>query len=163
MTTKTIASVGLALILTATAANAEIVKVETAAGTIQVSSTIAPKMQAFVADVVARGFKGRINCYARGGHVHGSRHYSGNACDFAQRGWGKTVAVMYRVADLAAKYGLRDGCTFKDCGHIDDGRPLQRGSSVAALTDMPRERHKSKHAGRIQIASYAVPDRHSTQ
>lgn len=34
-------------------------------------------------------------------------------------------------------------------------------STVAALTDMPRARHRSKHAGRIQIASY--PDRHSTQ
>ncbi len=35
------------------------------------------------------------------------------------------------------------------------------GSSVAALTDMPRAKHKSKHAGRIQLAS--APDRHSTQ
>lgn len=34
---------------------------------------------------------------------------------------------------------------------------------MAVLTDMPRARHKSKHAGRIQVASYPATDRHSTQ
>jgi hypothetical protein len=29
---------------------------------------------------------------------------------------------MYHVGDLAAKWGLRDGCSFGDCGHIDDGK-----------------------------------------
>lgn len=148
MTTKTIASFVLALLLTAlaTGAQAELVKIETAAGPIQVSAAIAPRMQAFIADVVARGFKGHINCFARGGHVRGSRHYSGNACDFAQRGWGKTVAVMYHVADLAAKHGLRDGCTFGDCGHIDDGQQLARV--------------KLKQRSYVQHAAYAAPDRH---
>lgn len=88
---------------------------------ITVASSVADRFQAFIADVRARGFKGRIHCFATRGHVRNSLHYSGRACDFAQRGWGKTVAVMYRVADLAAKHGLRDGCTFRDCGHIDTG------------------------------------------
>jgi len=29
---------------------------------------------------------------------------------------------MYRVGDLTRKYGLRNGCSFSDCGHIDLGR-----------------------------------------
>lgn len=102
------------------------VTIPTAAGTVTVASSFAPKIKAFIADVVARGFKGQVHCYASGGHVAGSLHYRGEACDFAQRGWGKTVAPMYHVADLAARHGLRDGCTFRDCGHIDSGARLAR-------------------------------------
>lgn len=89
---------------------------------ITVAASIEAQMTGFITDVVARGFRGRIRCYATGGHVRRSNHYWGGACDFAQRGWGKTAPVMYRVADLAAKWGLRDGCTFRDCGHIDAPR-----------------------------------------
>lgn len=108
---------------------AEVITVPSAAGNITVSPAFAPKIQGFIADVVARGFTGRVHCHARGGHVRGSLHYSGDACDFAQRGWNKTVAVMYRVSDLATKWGLRDGCSFRDCGHIDSGARLARGKS----------------------------------
>lgn len=108
-----------------------LVTVATAAGiNITVAPSFAPKIQGFIADLVARGYRpSRIRCHARGGHVRGSFHYSGEACDFNQRGWGKTDGPMYRVADLAAKHGLRDGCTFRDCGHIDAGTRYARAST----------------------------------
>jgi hypothetical protein len=96
---------------------------ETAAGTIIIACRLADRMTGFIGDVVARGFKGRVKCFSTSAsHVPHSLHFIAEACDFAQRGWGKTVAPMYRVADLARKWGLRDGCTFRDCGHIDSGR-----------------------------------------
>jgi hypothetical protein len=96
--------------------------VSSAAGPITVAPSFAASIQGFIADVVARGFKGPVHCFSLSrSHVPGSLHFTGNACDFAQRGWGKTVALMYHVRDLALKWGLRDGCTFGDCGHIDSG------------------------------------------
>ena len=105
-----------------------LVTVATAAGIdITVSKTMAPKMQGFIADLLEIGYKPKqIHCFARGGHVRGSRHYSGNACDFDQRGWGKTAKMMYHVSVLAKLHGLRDGGSFRDWGHIDDGLPLSR-------------------------------------
>lgn len=104
------------------------VTVATAAGIdITISEKMAPKMQAFIADLMEIGYKPKqIHCFARGGHVRGSRHYSGNACDFDQRGWGKTAKMMYHVSVLAKLHGLRDGGSFRDWGHIDDGLPLSR-------------------------------------
>jgi len=115
---------------------AALVTVPTAAGIkITVSKTFAPKITAFIADLAERGYKPKsIHCHARGGHVHGSRHYSGNACDFDQTGWGKTAKPMYKVADLAKKHGLRDGGSFRDWGHIDDGKPLSRYASKRGRT-----------------------------
>ena len=102
--------------------------VNTAAGIqIQVAGDFAAKIEGFIADVVARGYHPhQIHCYASGGHVRGSLHYSGHACDFDQRGWGKTAAPMYHVADLCRKWGLRDGGEFRDWGHIDSGGHLSR-------------------------------------
>lgn len=109
-------------------AHARLVTVSTAAGIdITVSETFAPHIVAFIADLVATGYRPRqIRCYARYGHVHGSRHYSGNACDIDQRAYGKTAARMYHVTALAKQHGLRDGGAFRDWGHIDDGRQLTR-------------------------------------
>src|SRR5262245_45466360 len=105
-----------------------LVTVATAAGIdITVSKGMAPKMQAFIADLIEIGYKPKaIHCFARHGHVRGSRHYSGNACDFDQRGWGKTAKMMDHVSVLAKLHGLRDGGSFRDWGHIDDGQPLSR-------------------------------------
>jgi hypothetical protein len=105
-----------------------LVTVATAASIdITVSKNMAPKMQAFIADLMEIGYKPKqIHCFARGGHVRRSRHYSGNACDFDQRGWGKTAEMMYHVSVLAKLHGLRDGGSFRDWGHIDDGLPLSR-------------------------------------
>jgi hypothetical protein len=105
-----------------------LVTVATAAGLdITVSKTMAPKMQAFIADLMEIGYRPKqIHCFAHRGHVRGSRHYSGNACDFDQTGWGKTAKMMYHVSVLAKLHGLRDGGSFRDWGHIDDGLPLSR-------------------------------------
>lgn len=103
-------------------ASGGIVTVPTAAGIpITVAAGLAHRFTGFIADLVANGYKpSHIGCYASGGHVPNSRHYSGAACDIDQRGWGKTAAPMYHVAALAAKHGLRDGCSFRhsDCGHV---------------------------------------------
>lgn len=96
---------------------------DTAAGPITIACWLAPNMKGFISDAVARGFRGPVHClsYSRS-HVAHSLHFIAEACDFAQRGWGRTVAVMYHVNDLAKKWGLRNGCSFGDCGHIDSGR-----------------------------------------
>ena len=88
-----------------------LVTVATAAGIdITLSEKMAPKMQAFIADLMEIGYKPKqIHCFARRGHVRGSRHYTGNACDFDQRGWGKTANMMYHVSVLAKVHDLRDG------------------------------------------------------
>lgn len=112
-----------------------LVTIQTAAGIpIRVASDFAPKIEGFIRDIVAMGYRpGKIHCYARGGHVSHSLHYSGHACDFDQHGWGKTASTMYRVAALASRWGLRDGCTFRDCGHIDAGfAPRFRRSRYAS-------------------------------
>lgn len=110
-------------IMATTSAQAQIITVQTAAGIpITIASHLAAQFQGFIIDLVGRGYTPRrIGCYARGGHVRHSRHYSGSACDFDQRGWGKTAMAMHHVSDLAKKHGLRDGKTFRDAGHIDDG------------------------------------------
>ena len=103
-----------------------LVTVATAAGeAITVSASFAPKILGFISDLVDAGYVPKdIGCYARGGHMRGSRHYSGNACDFDQLARNKTAKAMYHVGLIAAKWGVRDGCAFRgspDCGHIDDG------------------------------------------
>ena len=102
-----------------------LVTVQTAAGIpITVASHLAGQLQALIADFVAAGYRPRhIGCFAHGGHVRNSRHYAGAACDFDQRGWGKTVPFMYtaRAHAIIVAHGLRDGRQFRDQGHVDDG------------------------------------------
>ena len=116
-----------------------LVTVATAAGLdITVAPGFASKIEGFIGDLVARGYHPhQIHCYASGGHVQGSLHYSGHACDFDQRGWGLTAKPMYHVADLVAKWGLRDGGEFRDWGHIDDGPHLNRHRRLAAIQATP--------------------------
>jgi hypothetical protein len=98
--------------------------VKTLAGPITVASHLAQRFQALIADFVAHGYKPRrVGCLAHGGHVPNSRHYHGAACDFDQSGWGRTTNFMYHAGPLIKKHGFRDGCSFKDCGHVDDGLP----------------------------------------
>ena len=109
-----------------------LVTVPTAAGiSITVNPSFAQKIVPFIAELVASGYRPRhIGCFARGGHVRNSRHYAGAACDLDQTGWGRTASRMYHVGALAAKYGLRDGATFGDAGHIDDGQPVRSYASA---------------------------------
>jgi hypothetical protein len=105
-----------------------IVTVATAAGqSITVAGSLANRFQGLIADFVAHGYRPEhIGCFARGGHVRGSRHYAGAACDFDQTGWGRTVRFMYHAHSIIVAHGFRDGCEFRDCGHVDDGQSLGR-------------------------------------
>jgi hypothetical protein len=106
-----------------------IVTVETIAGPIRVASRLADRFRSLISDFAAAGYHPRhIGCFATGGHVRGSRHYVGAACDFDQRGWGRTVAFMYtaRAHAIIVANGFRDGREFRDQGHVDDGAPLSR-------------------------------------
>jgi hypothetical protein len=98
-----------------------ITTVNTAAGIpITVASSAASQFEGFISDLVASGYKPRqIHCLAHGGHVRDSNHYWGGACDIDQSARGRTAGRMYHVAELANKWGLRDGCSFGDCGHVD--------------------------------------------
>lgn len=103
-----------------------LVTVPTAAGiSITVDKKLVDQFKGFIDDLVKLGYTPKhIGCWAPlGTHVANSNHYHGGACDFDQTGWGRTASPMYHVGNLAAKWGLRDGCTFRqaDCGHIDDG------------------------------------------
>lgn len=115
----TVPSVAVAIV------HSGVVTVQTAAGIpITVAAHLAAKFQSLVADFVAAGYHPhRIGCFAHGGHVRNSRHYAGAACDFDQRGWGKTVAFMYtaRAHAIIVANGFRDGREFRDQGHVDDG------------------------------------------
>lgn len=104
-----------------------LVTVSTAAGIdITVARSAAPKFQGLIADLVAHGYKpDRINCFARGGHVRRSYHYTGEACDIDNRA-NRRNRSRFQFADIIARHGLRDGCSFNyagvpDCGHVDTG------------------------------------------
>jgi hypothetical protein len=98
--------------------------VQTLAGPITVAAHLAERFRALIADFVSHGYKPRrVGCLAHGGHVPNSRHYHGAACDFDQGGWGRTTNFMYHAHALIKKHGFRDGCSFGDCGHVDDGKP----------------------------------------
>jgi hypothetical protein len=102
--------------------NSMMVRVQTAYGfNITVNPAYASKFQKFYALLKEHGYKvdASINkCFARGGHVPGSNHYIGAACD-NQYGWNRAPAYMYHVGDLIRQAGLYDGCRFGDCGHVE--------------------------------------------
>jgi hypothetical protein len=102
-----------------------LVTVHSAAGAITVNAAHASQFIGAIADLVAAGFHGSVHCYARGGHVRHSLHYTGEACDFAQLGRNRVASgagIMYHAHAILSHWGLRDGCTFHDCGHADTGR-----------------------------------------
>jgi hypothetical protein len=102
-----------------------LVTVTSAAGPITVNAAHASQFIGAIADLVAAGFRGPVHCYARGGHVRHSLHYTGEACDFAQLRRNVVAPgarIMYHAHTILARWGLRDGCTFHDCGHADTGR-----------------------------------------
>jgi hypothetical protein len=127
-----------------TSTGSSLVTIQTAAGIpITVAASLASRFQSLVADFVSAGYRPRhIGCFASGGHVRNSRHYSGAACDFDQRGWGKTVAFMYtaRAHEIIAAHGFRDGRDFADQGHVDDGVSLGGGHRHYAAVHHHRHR-----------------------
>lgn len=88
---------------------------------IRVACSVASKFVGFFNDLYAReGKLAPINCLASG-HMANSLHHWGGACDVGQTARNVAWRAMYHVGDLAAKYGLTDGCIWRnpDCGHVD--------------------------------------------
>lgn len=61
-----------------------------------------------------------VYCWAPGGHIPGSNHYIGAACD-VQWGWNRGPDFVYTAEfnGLVKAAGLYNGCSFGDCGHIE--------------------------------------------
>jgi hypothetical protein len=78
--------------------------------------------------------KDLVGCYSRGGHVSGSNHYIGAACDI-QTGWNRTIpALQYgHAGKWIRQAGLYDGCSFGDCGHIEAVRGTHNAKRVPNL------------------------------
>ena len=98
------------------------VTVKTAFGfNITVHPAYAGKFQKFFALLKERGYKVPANitkCWApRGTHVAGSNHYIGAACDI-QKGWNRGPDFVYHMNDIV-QAGLYNGCSFRDCGHVE--------------------------------------------
>lgn len=129
----------------------DIVTVPTAAGiNITVARSAASKFQGLIADLVASGYKpDRIHCFANSGHVRRSYHYSGEACDIDNRANRRNLG-RFRFAEIIAKHGLRDGCSFRyagvpDCGHVDTG-----SRRLAAIPAQPHPFLGARHAALLQ-------------
>jgi len=73
-----------------------------------------------------------VGCFSRGGHVRGSNHYIGAACDI-QTGWNRTIPAMYHAGKWIRQAGLYDGCDFGDCGHIEGIKGTHNAKRVPNL------------------------------
>lgn len=89
---------------------------------ITVHPAYAGKFLKFFVLLKDRGYKvpgNIIKCWVpRGTRVAGSNHYIGAACDI-QTGWNRGPAFVYHIGGLIKQAGLYDGCSFRDCGHIE--------------------------------------------
>src|SRR5690348_13821616 len=84
-----------------------------------VDPRFAERFLIFFASLKARGVKvTEIVCQAYG-HAPGSNHIGGGACDVNQRRKNVTIPAMYHAGDLIRAAGLYDGCSFRDCGHVE--------------------------------------------
>ncbi len=89
---------------------------------ITVASSVASRFVGFFNALLAReGRLPRIACYSPTGHMRNSLHHWGGACDVGQTARNVAARMMYHVGDLAARFGLTDGCVWRhpDCGHVD--------------------------------------------
>ena len=103
--------------------NSLMVTVQTAYGfKITVHPAYASKFQKFFALLKERGYKVSAHmtkCWApHGTHVAGSNHYIGAACDI-QTGWNCGPEFVYHMDEIVKKADLYNGCTFRDCGHVE--------------------------------------------
>lgn len=116
----------------------EIVTMQSAVGPIEVAPDFGARILPVIAELKVAGFSGIAKCYARrrGPHVKHSAHLDGHACDLLPRdGVGArhrnrmpTQAIMFTAtaAGIISRAGLRNGCAFRDCGHIDDRAGVAR-------------------------------------
>jgi len=127
-----------------------LVTVSTAANiNITVAANLADRFVGFIADLVAAGHKPHsIGCYARSGHIPGSNHYYGAACDIDQTARNRAAGYMFHVADLTQKWGLTNGCSWRnpDCGHVEVPQHAYAGTRVryAHVHHVRHYRHVTK-------------------
>ena len=103
--------------------NNAMVTVQTAYGfNITIHPAYASKFLRLFVLLKDRGYKVPANitkCWTpRGTRVAGSNHYIGAACDI-QTGWNRGPTFVYHMRDIIKQAGLYDGCSFRDCGHIE--------------------------------------------
>jgi hypothetical protein len=130
--------------------------VQTKAGPICVAAHVAEKFAAFIN---ALPYTPKyVSCWAPGGHVAHSLHYTGEACDVDQSRRNVTSSAMYHVAGLASQFGLRDGCSFGDCGHVDTGvaiasrhHPLAYTRAASEADSRQSDRYAEHWARRTHI------------
>lgn len=131
--------------------NRMLVTVQTAYGfNITVHPAYASKFLKFFALLKEHGYKVPANitrCWApRGTHVAGSNHYIGAACDI-QTGWNRGPAFVYHMDDIVKQAGLYNGCTFRDCGHVEAVRGLhnQAPNLYAAMEKFKSEQSTANY------------------
>ncbi len=118
---------------------------DTLAGVVSVAKENADRFVGLINDLVKAGFKGPVDCAsASRSHVPGSKHYSGNACDFDQCGWGCTPHIMHtaEAAAIIRKWGFTNGCRFRDCGHVGTD---EQGHAIASRQHHHYARHHYRH------------------
>lgn len=76
--------------------------------------------------------KDLVGCFSGHGHVRGSNHYIGAACDI-QTGWNRTIPAMYHAGKWIRQAGLYDGCDFGDCGHVEGIKGTHNAKRVPNL------------------------------
>lgn len=111
---------------------------------ITVAAAYAARFVGFLDALFAReGRLPRVGCYAPRGHMPGSLHHWGGACDVGQRARNLAWRPMYHVGALARQYGLTDGCAWRnpDCGHVDVSGV---GGAGARYVSHHRRRHQRR-------------------
>jgi hypothetical protein len=112
---------------------------------IVVAAAYASRFVGFFNALFAReGKLPEIGCYAPRGHMRGSLHHWGGACDVGQTSRNVAWRAMYHVGDLARQFGLTDGCIWRnpDCGHVDVSGVGGGGHYVHRYASARRHRHR---------------------
>lgn len=124
---------------------------------ITVAAAYAARFVGFLDALFAReGRLPHVGCYAPSGHMPGSLHHWGGACDVGQIARNVAWPPMYHVGALARQYGLTDGCVWRkpDCGHVDvSGIGGAIGVGVVGIGG--RARYASHHRRRHQRRKFA--------
>ena len=124
-----------------------LVTVDVAGGhRITVSQAFSAPVTALIADLDAKGYRfTRIKCFANHGEGHHkskSNHWNGDACDFFG---------SHPPAEITRAHGLRSGCDFHDCMHVDNARnvggvaywnSVRHNGTVSASAERRHYRHR---------------------
>ena len=108
---------------------------------VTVTAQFAERFEGFFHDLFQREktLPRDIGCYAAHGHMPlpWGRHPVGEACDVGQSARNRAWGPMFRIGDLARKWGLTDGCWWSnpDCGHVQINRAVAVAPAVQAMRE----------------------------